>query len=118
MEFSSSSYTGSESLKGVPVTLLITQGVIGDREEIVVNIAATSHFPVSAEGVCLCVHLCMYVCVCVCVCVCPCVCLYHTIQNHRDHAALNYRQNYKHCNVNMVEIVTACILIKSVCISI
>ena len=50
MEFSSSSYIGSESLKGVPVTLLITKGIIGDGEKIVVNITATSHFPISAEG--------------------------------------------------------------------
>ena len=50
MEFSSSSYIGSESLKGVPVTLLIRQGTINDGERITVNIVATSHSPVSAEG--------------------------------------------------------------------
>ena len=50
VEFSSSSYTGSESLKGVPVTLLITKGTISVGEEIVVNIVATSYSPVSAEG--------------------------------------------------------------------
>ena len=51
VEFSSSSYIGSESLKGVPVTLVITKGTINDGEEIVVNIVATSHSPVSAEGI-------------------------------------------------------------------
>ena len=50
VEFSSSRYIGSESLKGVPVTLLITQGAISARERIVINIVATSHTPVSAEG--------------------------------------------------------------------
>ena len=50
VEFNSSSYIGSESLKGVPVTLLITQGAIGVREKVTVNIVATSHSPVSAEG--------------------------------------------------------------------
>ena len=50
VEFSSSSYIGSESLKGVPVTLLIAKGTISVGEEIVVNIVATSHSPVSAEG--------------------------------------------------------------------
>ena len=50
MEFSSSSYTGSESLKGVPVTLVITKGTIYHGERVVINIVATSHSPVSAEG--------------------------------------------------------------------
>ena len=50
VQFSSSSYIGSESLKGVPVTLLITKGTISVGEEIVVNVVATSHFPVSAKG--------------------------------------------------------------------
>ena len=50
VEFSSSSYIGSESLKGVPVSLVITQGTISDEESITVNIVATSHSPVSAEG--------------------------------------------------------------------
>ena len=51
VEFSSSRYIGSESLKGVPVTLLLTQGFIYAGEEIVINIVATSHSPVSAKGV-------------------------------------------------------------------
>ena len=51
VEFSSSRYIGSESLKGVPVTLLLTQGFIYAGEEIVINVVATSHSPVSAEGV-------------------------------------------------------------------
>ena len=51
VEFSSSSYIGSESLKGVPVTLLITQGTISPGENIVINIVATSHALVSAEGI-------------------------------------------------------------------
>ena len=50
MEFSSSSYIGSESLKGVPVTLVITKGAIYYGEHIVFNIVATSHSPISAEG--------------------------------------------------------------------
>ena len=51
VEFSSSVYIGSESLKGVPVTLLITKGTISPAEEIVVNIVGTSQSPVSAEGI-------------------------------------------------------------------
>ena len=51
VEFSSSSYIGSESLKGVPVTLVITKGAISDGEEIQINIVATSHFSASAEGI-------------------------------------------------------------------
>ena len=50
MEFSSSSYIGSESLKGVPVTLVITKGALYHDERVVINIVATSHSPVSAEG--------------------------------------------------------------------
>ena len=65
MEFSSSSYTGSESLKGVPVTLLITKDTINDGEEIVVNVVATSHSPVSAEGM---VHVHLYTATCNYVC--------------------------------------------------
>ena len=57
MEFSSSSYIGSESLKGVPVTVLITQGTINRGEKIVINIVATSHSPVSAEGMCISIHI-------------------------------------------------------------
>ena len=52
VEFSSSRYIGSESLKGVPVTLLITEGTISAGEQITINIVATSHSPVSAEGMC------------------------------------------------------------------
>jgi len=51
VEFSSSKYIGSESLKGVPVTLLITKGIISPYEQIVINIVAASHSPVSAEGI-------------------------------------------------------------------
>ena len=51
VEFSSSRYIGSESLKGVPVTLLITEGTISAGEQITINIVATSHSPVSAEGI-------------------------------------------------------------------
>ena len=51
VEFSSSSYVGSESLKSVPVTLIVTRGTIRAREKITVNIVATSHSPVSAEGI-------------------------------------------------------------------
>ena len=51
VEFSSPSYVGSESLKGVPVSLLITKGTIRVGEKIVVNVVATSHSPVSAEGI-------------------------------------------------------------------
>ena len=50
VEFSSPRYIGSESLKGVPVTLLITQGTVYPDERIVINIVAKSHSPVSAEG--------------------------------------------------------------------
>ena len=61
VQFSSSSYIGSESLKGVPVTLLITHGIISDGERITVNVVATSHLPVSAEGT----YMYIYVCVCI-----------------------------------------------------
>ena len=61
MEFSSSSYIGSESLKGVPVTLLITKDTINDGEQIVVNVVATNHSPVSAEGT---VHVHLYAATC------------------------------------------------------
>ena len=50
VEFSSSSYTGSESLKGVPVNLLITKAAINREERIVINVIATSHSRISAEG--------------------------------------------------------------------
>ena len=50
VEFSSTSYIGTESFKGVPVTLLITKGSINVGERIIVNIVAINHFPVSAEG--------------------------------------------------------------------
>ena len=61
VEFTSSSFTGSESLKGIPVTLLITQGSIDDEEHIVINVVATSHSPISAEGM-VHVHLYSYMC--------------------------------------------------------
>jgi len=50
VEFDSPSYIGSESLKGVPVTLVITQGTIGDGRKVKVNIIPTNHSLVSAEG--------------------------------------------------------------------
>jgi len=50
VEFDSPSYTGSESLQGVPVTLVITQGTIDDGRNIKVDIIPTNHYPVSAEG--------------------------------------------------------------------
>ena len=65
VEFSSSSYIGSESLKGVPVTLVITKGTINDGEEIEVNIVATSHSPVSAEGIYIPIMLLQSICMCV-----------------------------------------------------
>ena len=58
VEFSSSEYIGSESLKGVPVTLLITQGTISSEEEIVINITGTSQSPVSAEGMNISISMC------------------------------------------------------------
>ena len=51
MEFSSPSYIGSESLKGVPVTLVLTKGGISREEHIVINVFATSHSQVLAEGI-------------------------------------------------------------------
>ena len=51
VEFISPSYVGSESLKGVPVILEITQGTINDDREVKVDIVPTNHSPVSAEGV-------------------------------------------------------------------
>ena len=67
VEFTSSSYIGSESLKGVPVALVITKGALSIGETIVVNIVATSHFPISAEGTYIAMHIllqstCMSIC--------------------------------------------------------
>ena len=67
MEFSSPSYIGSESLKGVPVTLVLTKGGISREEHIVVNVFATSHSQVSAEGI---VHIHLYTTTCTCVHTC------------------------------------------------
>ena len=83
VEFSSPSYIGSESLKGVPVNLVLTKGGISREEHIVINVFATSHSRLSAEGmVYMHLYTATYTCVHTCACAYMLVALYKKCYIH------------------------------------